>query len=195
MSRVNKSERPAVLRAEDQRANKPAGHKPQTPVHGHMTHDSIMQLQQAIGNQATMQLMSSSAKTEPDETDETLIVQKRENQTGMPDRLKEGLESLSGFDLSDVRVHYNSDKPSHMQAKAYAQGNEIHVASGQEKHLPHEGWHVVQQRQGRVRPTLQQGGVSINDDTSLEREADLMGAKAFDTAAAAVQYKRGRSRK
>ncbi|TNC99949.1 MAG: hypothetical protein FD123_4415, partial [Bacteroidetes bacterium] len=33
------------------------------------------------------------------------------NETGMPDNLKSGLESLSGFDLSDVRVHYNSSQP------------------------------------------------------------------------------------
>ena len=56
----------------------------------------------------------------------------------------------------------------------------IHLASGQEKHLPHEAWHVVQQKQGRVKPTLQlEGGVSVNDDVGLEKESDLMGAKAL----------------
>ena len=35
---------------------------------------------------------------------------KRENNTGMPDNLKAGVESLSGIDMSDVRVHYNSIK-------------------------------------------------------------------------------------
>jgi hypothetical protein len=39
---------------------------------------------------------------------------------------------------------------------------------------------VVQQAQGRVRPTLQmQEGVPVNDDVGLEREADVMGAKAL----------------
>jgi hypothetical protein len=101
------------------------------------------------------------------------------NSTGMPDTLKTGLESYSGMDLSDVKVHYNSDKPSQLQALAYAQGNEIHLGPGQEKHLPHEGWHVVQQRQGRVNPTLQmKGGVYVNDNDDLEREADDMGVRA-----------------
>ncbi|MEM7041075.1 MAG: DUF4157 domain-containing protein [Bacteroidota bacterium] len=37
------------------------------------------------------------------------------------------------------------------QAHAYDQGTDIHIGPGQEKHLPHEAWHVVQQKQGRVR--------------------------------------------
>lgn len=103
----------------------------------------------------------------------------RENHTGMPDRLKTGIENLSGISLHDVRVHYNSSKPAQVQALAYTQGVSIHIGAGQEKHLPHEAWHVVQQKQGRVRPTVQAKGVGINDDEELEREADVMGAKAF----------------
>jgi hypothetical protein len=100
------------------------------------------------------------------------------NRTGLPDQLKAGVESLSGVSLDSVKVHYNSPKPAQLNALAYAQGTDIHVASGQEKHLPHETWHVVQQHQGRVRPTTQAKGVAINDDSGLEKEADVMGAKA-----------------
>jgi hypothetical protein len=101
------------------------------------------------------------------------------NNTGLPDGLKKGVESLSGFDISDVKVHYNSPKPAQLQAFAYAQGTDIHVAPGQEKHLPHEAWHVVQQKQGRVQPTVQmKADVAINDDLALEREATTMGTKA-----------------
>jgi hypothetical protein len=100
------------------------------------------------------------------------------NQTGMPGPLKAAVESMSGMDLSDVRVHANSEMPASLGALAYAQGNDIHLASGQEHHLPHEAWHVVQQRQGRVAPTLQMQGVNINDDGGLEAEADRMGAQA-----------------
>jgi hypothetical protein len=77
-------------------------------------------------------------------------------------------------------VHYGSSKPAEIGALAYTQGQEIHVASGQEKHLPHEAWHAVQQMQGRVKPTLQtKDGISINDDRGLEHEADEMGAAAI----------------
>ena len=96
----------------------------------------------------------------------------------MPDQLKSGLEQLSGFDLSGVRVHRNSARPAQLNAHAYAQGQDIHLSPGQERQLPHEGWHVVQQMQGRVKPTMQASGVAINDDGALEREADRMGAKA-----------------
>ena len=101
------------------------------------------------------------------------------NQTGLPDNLKAGVESLSGYSLNNVRVHYNSPKPAQLQALAYTQGTEIHVAPGQQEYLPHEAWHVVQQMQGRVKPTMQMKGVQINDDEGLEREADVMGGKAM----------------
>ena len=106
------------------------------------------------------------------------------NRTGMPDHLKSGLETISGMDLSGVRVQYSSPKPAQLNALAYTQGQEIHVAPGQDRHLPHEGWHAVQQMQGRVKPTMQARGVTINDDLVLEHEADVMGAKA-------AQVKRG----
>ena len=105
------------------------------------------------------------------------------NRTGLPDALKHGVESLSGMSLNNVKVHYNSSLPAQLQAHAYAQGNDIHVAPGQEKHLPHEAWHVVQQAQGRVKPTVRAAGAPINDDPALEREADHMGARAIQRVA------------
>jgi len=107
-------------------------------------------------------------------------IQLRKNNTGLPDNLKSGIENLSGYSMDDVKVHYNSSKPAQLQAHAYAQGTDIHLAPGQEKHLPHEAWHVVQQKQGRVQPTRQlKSKVNINDDAGLEKEADVMGAKAL----------------
>ncbi|MGO4711443.1 eCIS core domain-containing protein [Bradyrhizobium sp. 2TAF24] len=109
---------------------------------------------------------------------------------GLPFRLKVGIEHLSGFAMDDVRVHYHSQKPAAVQAHAYAQGTDIHLAPGQEKHLPHEAWHVVQQMQGRVKPTLQLKGIVINDDAGLEREADVMGARAAHGHAGAAGMER-----
>ena len=105
-------------------------------------------------------------------------IQKKENNTGLPDNLKSGIENLSGYSMDDVKVHYNSDKPAQLQAHAYAQGADIHLAYGQEKHLPHEAWHVVQQKQGRVKPTIQMKNMlNINDDEKLEKEADEIGVR------------------
>jgi len=105
-----------------------------------------------------------------------------QNRTGLPDKLKAGIESLSGISMDQVKVHYSSSPPAQLNARAYAQGSEIHLAPGKEKHLPHEAWHVVQQAQGRVRPTAQRKTeMPVNDSPRLEREADAMGAKAMNS--------------
>ena len=112
------------------------------------------------------------------------------NRTGLPDNLKSGIENLSGYSMDDVRVHYNSSKPEQLQALAYTKGTEIHVGPGQERHLPHEAWHVVQQKQGRVKPTMQlYSGAKINDEDCLEQEASRMGENAAHLSFAA-QYSR-----
>lgn len=105
-------------------------------------------------------------------------MQKKPNNTGLPDNLKAGVESLSGYSMDDVKVHYNSSQPATVQALAYTQGTDIHVAPGQEQHLAHEAWHVAQQMAGRVAPTTEIGGMPVNDNAGLEHEADVMGAKA-----------------
>lgn len=96
----------------------------------------------------------------------------------LPEGLRWAVEYLSGYDMGDVRVHYASDKPAGVGARAFAHGTVIHLEAGAEDALPHEVWHVVQQKQGRVRETSQLNGAALNDDPTLEREADAMGAVA-----------------
>ena len=100
------------------------------------------------------------------------------NNTGLANNLKAGIENLSGYSMDDVKVHYNSSKPAQLQALAYTQGSEIHIGPGQEKHLPHEAWHVVQQKQGRVKAIVKTRGIEANDDPRLEKEATEMGERA-----------------
>jgi hypothetical protein len=134
------------------------------------------------GTSRLAQLKAANDLRQP--TSSSAPVQRQENKTGLPDQLKSGMESLSGLSLSDVKVHRNSDKPAQLQAHAYAQGTDIHLGPGQEKHLPHELGHVVQQKEGRVKPTTQlKGKVNINDNAGLEKEADVMGAKAMQLKA------------
>jgi hypothetical protein len=138
------------------------------------------QIQSDIQNSTQVQAAAQLQAKANLSTTANPTVQQHKNETGMPDQLKAGIEGMSGMDMSDVRVHHGSDKPAQVQAHAYAQGNDIHLGPGQEQHLPHEAWHVVQQRQGRVQPTKQlKGKVAVNDDAGLEHEADVMGAKAM----------------
>ncbi|WP_445711584.1 eCIS core domain-containing protein [Flavobacterium sp.] len=149
--------------------------------------------QQTLENKTnTVQAAANTVGKEGKVLSDNRLIQKKANNTGLPDNLKSGIENLSGHAMDDVKVHYNSDKPAQLNAHAYAQGNDIHVASGQEKHLSHEAWHVVQQKQGRVKPTMQmKGKVNVNDDAGLEKEADVMGTKALLTnEKAAIQRKR-----
>lgn len=104
--------------------------------------------------------------------------------SALPAALRSRVEALSGFDMGDVRVHFNSPKPAALQALAYTQGSDIHVAPEQAQHLAHEAWHVVQQKQGRVQPRFRIGGQPVNDDRMLEHEAETMGAKLLSPAAA-----------
>ncbi len=106
-------------------------------------------------------------------------IEKTPDNTGIPDHLKASIETLSGMDMSDVRVQRNSPKPARLNALAYTQGTEIHLGPGQERLLPHEAWHAVQQKQGRVKPTSSISGIPLNENQTLEREADRKGATAL----------------
>jgi hypothetical protein len=132
---------------------------------------------QRQGPEEEEELLQGKFRSGPSDTLQTMA-DASENKTGMPDNLKAGLENLSGISMDDVKVHYNSPKPTDINAHAFTQGKDIHIASGQEKHLPHEGWHAVQQMQGRVQPTGEVAGLPVNDSAELEKEADVMGGKA-----------------
>ena len=108
----------------------------------------------------------------------------------LPDALRAQMERALGADFSAVRIHHGRQAEA-MGALACTQGSDIHFAPGQyDPHsqrgqalLGHELAHVVQQAQGRVRATRQAKGAALNDDPALEREADLLGARAAQGAA------------
>ena len=105
---------------------------------------------------------------------------KKLTRTGLPEQLKSGIENLSGVSMEQLKVHYNSEKPTQLNAHAFAQGSDIKIASGEEKNLPHEAWHVVQQKQGRVQATINlEQELNINNSADLEKEADEIGSKAM----------------
>ena len=96
------------------------------------------------------------------------------NRTGIPSPLRKQFETKSGVSLDDVRVHYNSASPARFGALAYTRGNQVHIGPGQERHLPHELGHVIQQKQGMVKPNLRINEAPVNFDPKLEEAADSM---------------------
>jgi outer membrane protein OmpA-like peptidoglycan-associated protein len=101
----------------------------------------------------------------------------------MPDSIQTKMESSFGTDFSDVNIHSNSNQAEDIGALAYTQGTDVHFAPGQynpqsqkgQELLGHELTHVVQQKQGRVKPTTQAKGLPVNSDPGLEHEANMMG--------------------
>jgi hypothetical protein len=91
--------------------------------------------------------------------------------------LQASIETESGVSLEGVEVHYGSPEPAQVGAFAFTGGSRIMLAPGQEHNLAHEAWHVVQQRQGRVRPNALVAGRRANVDDGLEAEADRMATR------------------
>lgn len=150
-------------------------------------------LQKVANNPQEKRAAQLQAMADYYSTQQQPTIQKNKNNTGFPDNLKSGMGNLSGISLDRVKVDQDSAKPAEVGAHAYAQGTDIHVAPGQMKHLPHEAWHVVQQAQGRVKPTTSVGGMPVNDSLSLEKEADVMGAKSLQMNTEATVEKENKS--
>lgn len=101
----------------------------------------------------------------------------------LPPPLRHALETQTGADLSDVRVH-RTHAPHMLGAHAYTHGTDIHIApdaphvlgSRGQALLAHEAWHVVQQAQGRVRPLP--GTVDASHTTSAADAAKIIGGDA-----------------
>jgi hypothetical protein len=101
------------------------------------------------------------------------------NNTGLPDDVKSGIEILAGNAMDKVEVHCNSAKTAQLQADNCARGTDISLSPG--KHLPHEAWHIVEQKKGRVKPAKQmKDKVKVNDNCELEKAADAMGENSAD---------------
>lgn len=163
---------PVTVKGYFMKANANLGHTAQSKAAAH----TVVQQKAAS---TTFEDKRPEALAQQQLSNQIAQAQAKPNNTGMPDQLKSGIENLSGLAMDDVKVHYNSSKPASLQAHAYAQGTDIHLAPGQDQHLPHEAWHVAQQKQGRVQPTTQVNGAAVNDDVGLEHEADVMGSKAL----------------
>ena len=111
----------------------------------------------------------------------------------LPDHVRSIMERVFDVDFSSVRIHVGHEAAA-VGALAYACGTDLYFSPGHYdlssqrglSLIGHELAHVVQQAQGRVRPTGHIGGVAVNDSTALEREADDLGARAAHEASIAA---------
>lgn len=157
----------------------------------------LARMQASAGNQAVVQRFKDDVAAERESNARTAATVSGSG-TGMPPEVQAKMERTMGADFSGVRIH-TGHQAGAVGALAYTQGTDIHFAPGQykpdspsgQKLLGHELAHVVQQKEGRVSPTARLAtGQPLNDSPALEREADMLGAKAAsapEPAAAPIQ--------
>jgi len=97
------------------------------------------------------------------------------------------MEKSFGTDFSDVKIHKDSTQAGKLNAKAFTVGKNIHFAPGQynphskegQELIGHELTHIVQQKQDKIGTGEIHGkGLVINNDSTLEKEADDAGKSA-----------------
>lgn len=146
------------------------------------THSDIRHPASQIGNQAMLELLRSDRPVAAgvpsliDEMREKYGWNRRNISTSagvpLPSDLKKEYEESSGVSLDDVKVHYNSDQPERFGAEAFAYGENIFLKPAQESLITHELGHVVQQKQGLVNATHNENSYPVNEDGTLEKQAD-----------------------
>ena len=80
--------------------------------------------------------------------------------------LRSRIERASGTDLSNVRVHPNSEEAPRIDARAFTYGNDIHFASGEYNPASADGVRLIAHEVGHV---VQQQGVLTGLDRTLRR--------------------------
>ena len=139
--------------------------------------ERLLDLQQAVGNEAVQGIVVPSSNTPAGSAGEPIAQE-----------IREPLEQRLGEDLSEVRVHTDAsaaESAESLGANAYTTGRDIYFArgkyapqiSGGHRLLAHELTHVVQQ-------TKTLGGAALGDEVSdytdlTEREAETV-AQATD---------------
>jgi len=142
----------------------------------------VLTLQRTVGNRAVHRMLVQ--RTEEPLKGHSLS-------RGLPDNLKSGIENLSGMDMSDVKVHYNSATPAVLNALAYTQGPQIHMGPSEDDLLRYELSHVGQRRLGRVRPTVQRKLAVGPANDHYEREADRVAASVMSESGAPKIQRQG----
>jgi len=169
---------------------------PAPTKHEHVTHPAtvlqrppagfrpadVLALQRTVGNRAVQRILIQ--RTEDPLKGHSLS-------RGLPDNLKSGIENLSGMDMSDVKVHYNSATPAVHNALAYTQSTNIHLGQSEDELLRHEVSHVGQRRLGRVTPTFQMKLAVGPANDHYEREADRVAASVMSEPGAPKIQRQG----
>ncbi|HAS39281.1 MAG TPA: hypothetical protein DCS93_02325 [Microscillaceae bacterium] len=92
---------------------------------------------------------------------------------------KANVSKVTGVDVHDAQVTFDSQRPIQLNANATAQGLKVDIGPQQENHLEHELGHVAQNKKQPVQANKQTpDGTLINDEKDKEKYADEVDVKA-----------------
>ena len=115
-------------------------------------------------------------------------VKQMKRNVALPEDFQAKMESSFGEDFSNVKINKDSKEADELNALAFTQGNSIHFKKGEfdttsskgQELIAHELSHVVQQRNKIIDTTYRENNYNINDNLSLEKDADADAKKAIN---------------
>ncbi|MGB1251678.1 MAG: eCIS core domain-containing protein [Candidatus Promineifilaceae bacterium] len=146
---------------------------------------TVLQMQRALGNQAVSRyVMQRLASNDAFTVDEDLSGQ-ISSQIGKGSAIgstpvSDNVGALTGVDVSDTKVHRDSELPAQVGAKAMAVGDTVFFGKGQDsaETMGHELAHIAQNKTGNA-PQVQASGLEVTAaNSSYEDYADSVGTAA-----------------
>lgn len=105
------------------------------------------------------------------------------NRTGLPEAAKSGIELLSGISMDDVRVHYNSERAADLASRPRAECRHPCRTRPGAARLPRSLARCSAGSGAYHAHEADKRGAPVNEDESLEHDADVMGARAIGSGA------------
>ena len=165
--------------------------RPQAPLTMHAIQTKLadpttmLQMQRELGNQAVsryvmQRLASEDAFTVDDDLSSQINSQIGKGSSIGSTPVSDNVSALTGVDVSDTKVHRDSELPAQVGAKAMAVGDTVFFGKGQDsaETMGHELAHIAQNKTGNA-PQVQASGLEVTAaNSSYEDYADSVGAAA-----------------
>ena len=103
----------------------------------------------------------------------------KDGQQQLEAQAKANVSKVTGVNVHDAQVTFDSPRPIQLKANATAQGLQVDIGPQQEDHLEHELGHVAQNKKQPVQANKKaSNGTLINDEKDKEKYADEVDTKA-----------------
>lgn len=172
----------------------PTSEKTKTPltlsaIQSKLDSETLLQMQRALGNQAVHKYLVQRRAGEDGFTVEDELSSQIQSQIGQGSTVgatpvAQNVSTLTGVDVTDTKMQWDSELPTQVGAKAMAVGDTVFVGSGHDstETVGHELAHIAQNKTGNA-PTLQASGLTVTAANSpYEDYADSVGSLAAQSS-------------